>query len=108
MGSTHEGWIRAESKHAHAKLHVAAKLAFTTEQQEDVAHEHSIYIHLKAKSVCGILTAYGIFHDVELMHGPTCLLMSHMGISLRVKKSLFFYPISAAHQQVTITGYRSY
>jgi hypothetical protein len=87
-GVTHEGFVQTDFEPGHAKLKVAAKLAFTDDQQEDIAHEHDVYMHLESQSVSGIPTVYGIFHDTELETGPSCLLMPHAGMSLRARESI--------------------
>lgn len=96
MGVTHGGFVHTK-KHRHPTLKIAAKLAFTDEQQEDVAYEHTVYAHLKSKGVRGIPTVYGIFHDAELEKGPSCLLMSHAGISLR-NRNPFLNPITVTQR----------
>lgn len=60
MGVTHGGFVQTGSEPGHPRLKVAAKLAFTDDQQEDIVHEHTVYMHLKAKGVRGIPTVYGI------------------------------------------------
>jgi hypothetical protein len=100
MGVTHDGWLEAPPMHRRSGLRVAAKLAFTMDQQGDVAYEHSIYLHLQAKGVSGIPTVYGIFHDIERVLGPTCLLMAYSGASLRAKLSISDTPISDSQRQV--------
>jgi hypothetical protein len=95
MGVTHGGFMQTDFGVGQAKLKIAAKLAFTDDQQEDITHEHAVYTHLNSSGVRGIPTAYGIFHDAEDGTGPSCLLMSHAGVSLRVKKSISPTPITS-------------
>lgn len=85
MGVTHGGFVQTDFEPGHSTLKVAAKLAFTDDQQAYILHEHTVYMHLKSKGVRGIPTVYGIFHDAELETGPSCLLMSHGGVSLRAR-----------------------
>jgi hypothetical protein len=100
MGVTHDGWLEALPMHRRSGLRVAAKFAFTVDQQGDVAYEHSIYLHLQAKGVSGIPTVYGIFHDIERMLSPSCILMAYSGTSLCVKLSISNTPISDSQRQV--------
>jgi hypothetical protein len=54
MGVTHGGFVQINGESRPSKLKIAAKLAFTNDQQQDIYHEHDIYVHLASKGVCGI------------------------------------------------------
>jgi hypothetical protein len=81
-GMIHGGILQVESEHKISTLEIAAKLAFTDEQQEALAFESSIYSHMAEEGINCIPTILGSFHDVE-EEGPSCLLMSRNGKSLQ-------------------------
>lgn len=64
----------------HLSHDVVVKLAFSEEQCRRMKREYSVYCHLGAANVKGILDVFGLFQDME---GQTmALVMTHGGISL--------------------------
>jgi hypothetical protein len=83
-GVVHGGLLEVESGHKSSRLDIAAKLSFSEQQRNHLQQEWSVYTHLTSEGVEGIPTALGIFYDPELQdRAPLCLLMSHVGVSLR-------------------------
>jgi hypothetical protein len=83
-GVVHGGLLEVESGHNSSRLDIAAKLSFSEQQRDHLQQEWSVYTHLTSEGVEGIPTALGIFYDPELQdRAPLCLLMSHVGVSLR-------------------------
>jgi hypothetical protein len=79
-GVVHGGTLEVELPGQCLTLEVVSKFAFTDQQQEDLAHEHSIYRYLISKGVTGIATPLGLFNSFE--DGPSALLMTYNGIPL--------------------------
>ncbi|RDB15922.1 hypothetical protein Hypma_003521 [Hypsizygus marmoreus] len=66
--------------HRSMSCDVVFKFAFTTEQQRRLRNEYSIYGHLSASGVTGVIVGVlGLFEDIE--GAPLALIMSHGGIS---------------------------
>lgn len=64
----------------HLTCDVVVKLAFSEEQRTRMEREYSIYCHLAAAKVAGIMSVFGLFRDIE---GDTmALVMTYGGISL--------------------------
>lgn len=80
-GVLHGGKLEVETTDGHLLTHnIAVKLAFSEQQCRRLAREYSIYCHLAAANVKGILDVFGLFQDME---GQTlALVMTHGGISL--------------------------
>ncbi|KII83397.1 hypothetical protein PLICRDRAFT_452257 [Plicaturopsis crispa FD-325 SS-3] len=86
VGDVHGGVLKIESSDGTSStLKVAAKLSFAPRQQKALLHEISIYEHLSSRGVEGIPTILGHWHDVD-ESGPSCLLMTHAGVSLRDRR----------------------
>jgi len=81
-GVVHGGILQVESEHKISTLEIAAKLAFTDEQQAALVAESFIYTHMAEEGIKCIPTVLGYFHDAD-EDGPSCLLMSHSGKSLQ-------------------------
>ncbi|EDR08325.1 uncharacterized protein LACBIDRAFT_327453 [Laccaria bicolor S238N-H82] len=80
IGVVHRGTLSLRTTHATLTRQVAAKLAFSKEQQRSLRHEFTIYTRLWQRNVKGILPVYGLFQDME--DGPLMLLLGYGGISL--------------------------
>ncbi|RDB15981.1 hypothetical protein Hypma_003536 [Hypsizygus marmoreus] len=81
-GIVHSAMLELKT-HDHRSMtcDVVVKFAFTAEQQRRLRNEYSIYGHLSASGVTGVIVGVlGLFEDIE--GGPLALIMSHGGISL--------------------------
>jgi len=109
----HGGLLEVESGHNSSRLDIAAKLSFSEQQRDHLQQEWSVYTHLTSEGVEGIPTALGIFYDPELQdRAPLCLLMSHVGVSLRssgmsissAQRKSFLAILKSIHQAGVIHG----
>ncbi|KAJ7065137.1 hypothetical protein B0H15DRAFT_872698 [Mycena belliarum] len=64
---------------------IVVKFAFSAKQKEKMRHEFSIYRHLSAAHVKGVVDVFGLFDDVE--QGPLAMVMSYAGVSIRSRPS---------------------
>lgn len=92
-GVLHSGRLELETSDGRKLVYeVAVKLAFLEEQCTRLEHEYSIYRHLAAANVKGIMGALGLFRDLE---GQTmALVLTYGGISLWERDSRRGLPIS--------------
>ncbi|KAJ7088899.1 hypothetical protein B0H15DRAFT_841083 [Mycena belliarum] len=66
-------------------VRIVVKFAFSAKQKEKMRHEFSIYRHLSAAHVQGVVDVFGLFEDVE--QGPLAMVMSYAGVSIRSRPS---------------------
>jgi hypothetical protein len=82
-GVVHGGILEIQTEDRTLRQPIAAKLSFSDEQRERLQDEWLVLTHLASQGVEGIPTLLGMFHNPNVATGPLCLLMGHVGKSLR-------------------------
>jgi len=80
-GIVHRGTLKPEIAEGSAPLNIVVKLAFDSEQRDNLRAEYEVYRRLRSKGVLrGITTALEFFDDSE--GGPCALVILYSGVSL--------------------------
>jgi len=81
-GVLHDGILEIEwDEKTSSTMAVSVKLAFTDDHQENLIREWSVHMHMRSKSIEGIPSVLGVFHEDE-DDGPSCFVSYCAGTSL--------------------------